>query len=63
MTSNPGYMRAQGDILEKKVKGLLNSDLKSILKDEGLPVSGNKASLQERILQRKLSSSSLNTIH
>ena len=35
-----------------KVKILINAQLKTVLKREGLPVSGVKATLQERIIAR-----------
>ena len=35
-----------------KVKILINTQLKDVLKREGLPVSGVKATLQERIINR-----------
>lgn len=37
-----------------KVKTLINSQLKQVLKKEGLPVSGAKATLQSRITDREL---------
>lgn len=37
-----------------KVKTLINTQLKTVLKREGLPVSGVKATLQERIIARTL---------
>ena len=36
-----------------KVKTLVNNQLKQILKKEGLPVSGAKATLQSRIIDRE----------
>jgi len=42
-----------------KVKTLINNQLKQILKKEGLPVSGAKATLQSRITERKSSFDSL----
>ena len=36
-----------------KVKTLVNNQLKQILRKEGLPVSGAKATLQTRIIDRK----------
>ena len=36
-----------------KVKMLINAQLKDVLKREGLPVSGLKSVLQERIISRK----------
>ena len=35
-----------------KVKILINAQLKQVLKGEGLPVSGVKAAMQERIIRR-----------
>lgn len=49
-SDNAEYFRHHGDRLDKKVRQLLNSDLKAILKELGLQVSGNKSLLQERIL-------------
>lgn len=46
-------LRQRSDQLQRKVKQLLNADLKSICKSEGLPVSGVKATLQARINERK----------
>lgn len=37
-----------------KVKTLINTQLKTVLKREGLPVSGVKATLQERVIARTL---------
>lgn len=42
------------NILEQKVKTLVNAQLKSILKKENLLVSGLKAAMQRRIVDRKL---------
>lgn len=39
-----------------KVKILINAQLKQILKREGLPVSGVKVAMQERIIRRKSNS-------
>lgn len=36
-----------------KVKTLINAQLKSVLKKEGLGVSGVKAAMQDRIISRK----------
>lgn len=36
-----------------KVKTLINAQLKSVLKKEGLLVSGVKAAMQDRIISRK----------
>lgn len=52
-SDNTEYLRHYGERLDKKVRQLLNSDLKAILKELGLQVSGNKSLLQERILQRE----------
>ena len=38
-----------------KVKTLINNHLKQILKKEGLAVSGAKATLQTRIIEREYS--------
>lgn len=46
-------LRHSANQLEVKIKGLLNADLKLICKNEGLLVSGVKAALQSRILERK----------
>ena len=46
---------SQGDVLsvEAKVKTLINAQLKQVLRRQSLAVSGNKAELQKRIIQRK----------
>ena len=46
---------SQGDVqsVVAKVKILINAQLKQVLKREGLPVSGVKAAMQERIIRRK----------
>lgn len=36
-----------------RVKSLINNQLKQVLKKEGLPVSGAKATLQTRIIDRE----------
>ena len=41
------------DAVAAKVKTLINNQLKIILKKEGLPVSGAKATLQTRIIDRE----------
>ena len=41
------------DVVSAKVKTLMNNQLKTILKKEGLPVSGAKAAMQSRIINRK----------
>jgi E3 SUMO-protein ligase PIAS1 len=38
--------------IERTLKQLVNADLREICRDEGLPVSGRKADLQSRILDR-----------
>lgn len=38
--------------LNGKVKTLLNNELKDILREEHLPLSGNKGQLQARVLER-----------
>jgi len=53
MASNPEYFKVQYAALEKQTKLLLNADLKDICKREGLPISGIKAALQNRVLSRK----------
>ncbi|CAF9906400.1 SUMO ligase siz1 [Imshaugia aleurites] len=40
------------DIVSAKVKTLMNNQLKTILKKEGLPVSGAKAAMQTRIINK-----------
>ena len=50
--ASPGFHDAQA--LIGKVKLLINAQLKSVLKKAGLPVSGVKAAMQERIIARKL---------
>jgi hypothetical protein len=47
-------LKTRSDRLLFKVKNLLNSDLKAICKSEALPVSGVKATLQGRIVERKI---------
>ena len=42
-----------------KVKLLTNAQLKDVLKREGLPVSGVKSLLQERLIARKFESCNL----
>jgi len=53
MAASPDYLRAQYAVLEKQTKLLLNADLKEICRREGLPISGIKAALQNRVLTRK----------
>ena len=45
-----------------KVKTLINAQLKTILKREGLPVSGVKATMQGRIIARRSLTLSLNVV-
>lgn len=49
--ASPGFHDAPA--LVGKVKLLINAQLKSVLKKAGLPVSGVKAAMQERIIARK----------
>lgn len=49
--ASPGFYDAQA--LIAKVKILINAQLKSVLKKEGLAVSGVKAAMQDRIITRK----------
>ena len=44
---------ASSDATIARVKTLVNNQLKQILKKEGLPVSGAKATLQTRIIDRE----------
>ena len=39
--------------LTAKVKTLINAHLKVILKNEGLPMSGVKSAMQERVISRR----------
>ena len=41
------------DVVSAKVKSLMNNQLKTILKKESLPVSGAKAAMQTRIINRE----------
>lgn len=50
--ASPGFHDIQN--VKAKVKILINAQLKSVLKKEGLAVSGVKAAMQERIINRKL---------
>lgn len=52
-------LKPRADQLQRKVKQLLNADLKAICKSEGLPVSGVKATLQNRINERECPASDL----
>ena len=49
--ASPGFHDSQN--MTAKVKTLINAQLKSVLKKEGLAVSGVKAAMQERIINRK----------
>lgn len=57
MANQSDDLRYQVAPLETIVKTLLNSDLKELCRSEGLPVSGVKASLQIRVLDRMWMSS------
>ena len=50
--ASPGVQQ-QVEKLSRQVKTLINSDLKEICRTEALPVSGVKAALQRRILDRE----------
>ena len=52
--ASDGLINAQA--LVAKVKLLTNAQLKDVLKREGLPVSGVKQLLQERLIARKFKS-------
>lgn len=47
-------LQQQANSLHPRLKTLINNDLKEICRSEDLPVSGVKAALQERIIQRKI---------
>ena len=49
--ASPGFHDSH--TMTAKVKTLINTQLKSVLKKEGLAVSGVKAAMQERIINRK----------
>ncbi len=49
--ASPGFQDTTAVIA--KVKTLINAQLKSVLKKEGLLVSGVKAAMQDRIIRRK----------
>ncbi|KAI9661596.1 MAG: SUMO ligase siz1 [Bathelium mastoideum] len=49
--ASPGVQH-QVEKLSRQIKRLVNSNLKEICRSEGLPVSGVKATLQNRILER-----------
>lgn len=53
MATTQETMNLERSKLANKVKTLLNSELKAVLKEESLAVSGNKAVLQERIIERR----------
>jgi hypothetical protein len=57
--STGGALQGQQDTLAAKVKTLINHDLREICRGENLPISGVKAQLQSRILDRMLPTSSL----
>ncbi|KAI9714852.1 MAG: SUMO ligase siz1 [Bogoriella megaspora] len=52
MASGHRDIQAEVNKLSREIKTLLNNDLKEICRAEGLPVSGVKATLQRRILER-----------
>lgn len=54
MAASTEHLRMHFGPLERQVKQLLNNDLKEICRREGLPISGVKAVLQNRVLDRKL---------
>lgn len=54
MANTPDQLRALAPPIERKIKSLLNADLKAICKSEGLLVSGVKAVLQSRVLESEL---------
>ena len=56
MASGGHLMLQQRQGLETKCRTLINTDLKEICKAYGLPVSGAKAVLQKRCMDRKLHS-------
>lgn len=47
-------LQLQANSLHPRLKNLINNDLKEICRSEELPVSGVKAVLQERIIQREI---------
>ncbi|KAK4992045.1 E3 SUMO-protein ligase pli1 [Elasticomyces elasticus] len=49
MASGARVLQQDGDTLKRRIKLLINSDLKTICRAEGLAVSGVKAALQSRI--------------
>lgn len=59
MATSPDELRQSYEQLAKHVKTLLNNDLKIICRSEGLPVTGVKAALQQRVLNRKSANSFL----
>lgn len=55
MASRGIGLEARRGPLVARVKTLINTQLKTILRSEGLPVSGTKAVLQERLINRACS--------
>lgn len=49
MASDPARLRDLASFVDRKIKSLINNDLKEICRQEGLQVSGVKAALQKRI--------------
>lgn len=49
MASDPVRLRDLASFVDRKIKSLINNDLKEICRQEGLQVSGVKAALQKRI--------------
>jgi E3 SUMO-protein ligase PIAS1 len=49
MASDSVRLRDLAAFVDRKIKSLINNDLKEICRQEGLPVSGVKAALQKRI--------------
>lgn len=49
MASDPVRLRELAAFVDRKIKSLINNDLKEICRQEGLQVSGVKAALQKRI--------------
>jgi len=52
MATSTRALQDQAISLQSRIKTLINSDLKEICRGENLPVSGVKAALQNRIIQR-----------
>ena len=52
MASDPVRLRDLASFVDRRIKSLINNDLKEICRQEGLQVSGVKAALQKRISER-----------